>query len=117
MCGIAMNEAFWHALETLVQTSEIVIDRPKGTAHPNYPGLIYPVDYGFLRDTASMDGAGIDVWAGSAGDQIDAVMRIVDLLKRYSEIKIIIGCTEDEISAIYQTHNETAYMKGILIRR
>ncbi len=57
------------------------------------------------------------MWVGSAGEQINAVMCIVDLLKRDSEIKILIGCTEAEISAIYQTHNETAYMKGILIRR
>lgn len=112
-----MNEAFWLALDALVQTSEIVIDRPKGSAHPRYPDLIYQVDYGYLRNTASMDGGGIDVWVGSAGTHIDAVMCIVDLLKRDSEIKILIGCTEKEKSIIYQTHNETEHMKGILIRR
>ena len=40
-----------------------------------------------------------------------------DLMKRDSEIKILIGCTEAEKAVIYQTHNETQYMKGILIRR
>ena len=29
------NEDFWNALDELVNTSEIVIDRPKGSAHPN----------------------------------------------------------------------------------
>ena len=108
---------FWNALDSLVNSSEIIIDRPKGTAHPRYPDLIYKVDYGYLKNTSSMDGAGIDVWVGSGIKQIDAIMCIVDLMKRDSEIKILIGCTEEEKQLIYQTHNETQHMKGIMIRR
>lgn len=111
------NRDFWKALDELAANSEIVIDRPKGTAHPKYPDFIYRVDYGYLKDTASMDGAGIDVWVGSDENKIDAIMCIVDLIKRDSEIKILIGCTEEEKQIIYQTHNETENMKGILIRR
>lgn len=111
------SSEFWKALDNLVANSEIVIDRPKGTVHPKYPDFIYKVDYGYLKDTSSMDGAGIDVWVGSGDKIIDAIMCIVDLMKRDSEIKILIGCTEEEKRIIYQTHNETEYMKGILIRR
>ena len=111
------NNAFWIALDELVSNSEIVIDRPKGSAHPRFPDFIYRVDYGYLKNTASMDGAGIDVWVGSGGKKIDAVMCIVDLMKRDSEIKILIGCTEEEKMEVYRTHNETQFMKGILIRR
>ena len=111
------NNDFWRALDSLVYNSEIVIDRPKGTAHPKYPDFIYKVDYGYLKNTSSMDGAGIDVWIGSGEKKIDAIMCIVDLMKRDSEIKILIGCTEEEKQIVYQTHNETEYMKGILIRR
>ena len=111
------DNRFWRALDALVSKSEIIIDRPKGTAHPKYPDFIYKVNYGYLKDTASMDGAGIDVWVGKNGKNIDAIMCIVDLMKRDSEIKILIGCTEEEKAVIYETHNETQYMKGILIRR
>ena len=111
------HEGFWNALDELVNTSEIVIDRPKGSAHPRFPDFIYRVDYGYLKNTASMDGGGIDVWVGSDGKRIDAVMCIVDLMKRDSEIKILIGCTEEEKMEVYRTHNETQFMKGILIRR
>lgn len=111
------NNDFWRALDSLVDNSEIVIDRPKGTAHPKYPDFIYKVDYGYLKNTSSMDGAGIDVWIGSGEKKIDAIMCIVDLMKRDSEIKILIRCTEEEKQIVYQTHNETEYMKGILIRR
>lgn len=109
---------FWSALDELVSNSEIIIDRPKGTAHPKYPDFIYKADYGYLKNTSSMDGDGIDVWVGTANDKfIDAVMVIVDLLKKDSEIKILVSCTEEEKNIIFRTHNETPYMKGILIRR
>ena len=108
---------FWEALDLLADNSEIVIDRPKGSVHPKYPDFVYKIDYGYLKDTSSMDGGGIDVWVGSGDKKIDAIMCIVDLMKRDSEIKILIGCTEEEKQMIYRTHNETEYMKGILIRR
>jgi inorganic pyrophosphatase len=113
-----INNEFWKALDELVSSSEIVIDRAKGSAHPNYPDFIYRVDYGYLKNTTSMDGGGIDVWVGTdKSKQIDAIMCIVDLKKRDSEIKILIGCTEEEKKIVYQTHNESQYMKGILLQR
>ncbi len=110
-------EDFWKALDELVNNSDIIIDRPKGTAHPKYPNFIYKVDYGYLKETSSMDGAGIDVWVGSGVKKIDAIMCIVDLIKKDSEIKILIGCTEEEKEMVYETHNETPFMKGVLLRR
>lgn len=111
------NCEFWKAIDELVDHSEIVIDRPKGTTHPKYPDFIYQVDYGYLKDTSSMDGAGIDVWVGSGEQKVDAVMCTVDLMKKDSEIKILIGCTEEEKDIVYKTHNETQFMKGVLICR
>ena len=112
-----MNDEFWKAIDELVENADIVIDRPKGTTHSRFPNFVYKVDYGYLKETTSMDGAGIDVWVGTGGKKIDAIMCIVDLMKKDSEIKILIGCTEEEKQIIYQIHNETEYMKGILIRR
>lgn len=113
-----INNDFWSSIDKLVSTSKIVIDRPKGTSHPKFPNFIYKVDYGYLENTSSMDNNGIDVWVGTdEKKQIDAIMCIVDLMKRDSEIKILIGCTEPEKELVYQTHNETKYMKGLLIRR
>ena len=111
------DDAFWKMLDSLVMDSEIVIDGPKGTVHPKYPDFVYEVDYGYLKDTSSMDGAGIDVWVGSGEKRVDAVMCTVDCLKRDSEIKILIGCTEEEKLSVYRAHNETQYMKGIMISR
>lgn len=112
------NEAFWTALEELVKEHEVVIDRPKGSAHPRFPAYIYPLDYGYLKGTSSMDGGGIDVWLGSdPRRQVDAIVCTVDRMKGDSEIKILIGCTEAEKSTVYESHNDSEFMKGLLIRR
>ncbi len=111
------NPAFWTALEQLINDSERVIDRPRGTAHPKFPHLIYPLDYGYLKDSRSMDGEGIDLWQGSGKQGLDAIICTVDLMKRDSEIKLLLNCTEEEKERILHFHNESEYMKGLLVRR
>jgi inorganic pyrophosphatase len=54
-----MKTEFWSRLDELIKSSEIVIDRPKGTPHPKYPDLIFPLDYGYLKGTSGGDGDGI----------------------------------------------------------
>ncbi len=108
---------FWRMLDALAASSELVIDRPKGSAHPRYPDLLYPVDYGYLKDTSSMDAAGIDLWMGTQGTTVNAVICTVDLVKRDSEIKLLMGCSEEEVALVYEFQNESKNMKGILIRR
>jgi len=110
------NSDFWFALDKLVSESKIIIDRPKGSRHPKYPDYIYPLDYGYLENTTSMDGGGIDIWKGTDGDYIDAIVCTVDILKKDSEIKILIGCTEEEKQLVLNVHNGE-YMEGIMIRR
>jgi inorganic pyrophosphatase len=110
--------AFWRSIDSLVAATEIVIDRPKGTHHPRFPAAVYPVDYGYLANTRSMDGGGIDVWVGSAAVlSVEAIVCTVDTLKRDSEIKLLIGCTPEEVQQVYRFHNEAREMKGLLILR
>jgi inorganic pyrophosphatase len=79
--------------------------------------MIYPVDYGYLSDTRSGDGHGIDVWIGSlTGRAISGVICTVDLEKRDAEVKILLGCTRAEQKRILSIHNyEAGYQGGILI--
>lgn len=116
--GIQRADAkFWESLDRLVAEHEIVIDRPKGSAHPRYPSLIYPLDYGYLEGTASMDGDGIDVWLGGLGDKrLDAIVVTIDLWKKDSEIKLLLGCTAEEKRTILAMLNDRM-MSAILIER
>ncbi|HEY94802.1 MAG TPA: inorganic pyrophosphatase [Dehalococcoidia bacterium] len=112
------NEKFWEAVDTLVHESRVLIDRPKGTHHPRFPNMVYPVDYGYLENTTSPDGNGIDVYRGTASfEKVDAIICTIDLMKRDSEIKLLIGCNPEEKNQILAFHNESEYMKGLLVER
>ena len=109
--------SFWEHLDTLVAASAVVIDRPRGTTHPRYPELAYPLDYGYLDSTRSPDGDGIDVWVGSLLEGcVTAVVCTVDLIKRDSEIKVLLGCTPEEARLVLATHN-SGPMAAVLIER
>ena len=112
-----INQGFWQAVDRLIAESEIAIDRPRGSKHPRYD-YVYPIDYGYLQNTSSPDGGGIDLWRGSRGDlRCDGIICTVDLLKRDSEIKLLLGCTEAERETILGSHNSSVYMKGVLVER
>lgn len=109
---------FWDIADGLVADHELIIDRPAGTAHPRFPDIIYPMDYGYLDGTTSVaDGEGIDVWRGSTGTRVTAILAAIDLTRRDTEIKLLIGCTEDEIETIHAFHNQHKMMSAALVRR
>jgi inorganic pyrophosphatase len=98
---------FWDYLDRLVAASQLVIDRPRGSHHPRYPDLIYPVDYGYLDGTTTVDGDDLDVWVGTLSEKsLTALVLTVDLHKRDVEIKLLLGCTEAEQQAILDFHND-----------
>jgi len=116
--SVIQHPDFWQALDKLVAGTKIIIDRPQGTTHPRFPTMIYPLGYGYLEDTTSMDGHGIDVWQGSLVPLlVTAVIGTVDLRKKDSELKILLGCTPQEIETVYRFHNNSEFMKGILVKR
>lgn len=115
---IKNTQDFWAIIDNMIATHKIIIDRPKGSPHPKHPNWIYEVNYGYLEGTTSNDGEGIDVWVGTSENQsANAIICIVDNWHYDSEIKILIGCTEEEIKSIYKRHNQYDSMKGILIMR
>lgn len=67
---------------------------------------------------ASTYGAGIDVWRGSdASRGLCALAVTVDLLKRDSEIKLLLDCTEDDVRAVMAFLGDSDFMKAMLVRR
>ena len=105
---------FWRSLTQLVITNSIIVDRPKGSSHPWYPTVIYPLDYGYLENTTSSDGGGIDVWVGSLNTVMDkngtktltGILCTFDTLKRDAEIKLLIECSAEDIQVIRDFHKE-----------
>jgi inorganic pyrophosphatase len=108
------DTAFWHGMTELLMTNTLIIDRPKGSVHPRYPQVIYPLDYGYLENTSSSDGSGIDIWLGSlnkvtddeATKRLTGILCTFDTLKRDAEIKLLIGCDETDIQMIRDFHKD-----------
>ena len=109
---------FWTRFDSLLASNEIVIDRPQGTTHPRYPEVVYPLDYGYLKGTSGGDGNEIDVWRGSMADpRLVGIVCTVDTLKGDAEVKLFVGCTNDEVEAVDTFHNDNDYMSGIVVMR
>jgi|SRR4026209_300444 len=87
----------------LAANNAIIIDRPKASRHPRYPEVIHPLDYRYLEGTMSAEGNGIDVWHGSLNTMdimLTGILCTFDILKRDAEIKLLIGCTDEDVQII-----------------
>ena len=108
------DTSFWQSLSRLLNTNSLIIDRPTGSTHPRYPDMIYPLDYGYLDNTTSSDGGGIDVWLGSLNTLMNedglktltGILCTFDTLKRDAEIKLLIACNTEDIQTIRDFHKE-----------
>ncbi|QBJ95693.1 inorganic pyrophosphatase [Rhodococcus sp. ABRD24] len=111
-------DSFFAALDQLVRRVPLRIDRPRGAAHQRFPEVIYPVDYGHLEDIGASDGEGVDVFRGSAaGAGIVGIALTADLTKRDVEVKVLLDCSEDEISLIEHLLHERLRLNASIIRR
>ena len=96
-----LGRAFWDEMASLIVSRPIVIDQPQGSVHPRNPDLIYPLNYGYLEGTLAADGDGIDVWIGSQGkNALSGILCTYDTLERDAEIKLLLGCTQDDVQEI-----------------
>lgn len=118
MQEIENNALFWQKVDTLVLSSTVKIEYPKGSKHKQYPNLIYPVDYCTLSDTTDPMGDQIHLYKGTnKTKRVDALVISVDILKKDCVVKLLMGCDEAETLAIMQFLNQTDFQKAVLIRR
>jgi inorganic pyrophosphatase len=109
---------FWTRLDQILESHEIIIDRPKGSRHPKNPEIVYPFDYGYSKGTSTKDGNEIDVCRGTlAENRLVGIICTVDTLKEDTEVKLLVGCTEAEIGLVDRFFNGGEFMSGIVIRR
>jgi len=112
-----MDQEFWDYLDRLLAACPVVIDRPKASAHPRYPQVMYPLDYGYLEGSTTVDGGGVDVWVGALPERaLTALVISVDLQKRDAEVKLLLGCDEDDYQSILAFHNANSF-RAMLVRR
>jgi inorganic pyrophosphatase len=102
--GLALDvlptAAEWTAWEELGEWLDIVIDRAAGTSHPSYPDMVYPCDYGHVRETEAPDGAEIDVFRARSGGGLVGVIALVHRPSGVSDAKLRVGPTRSEAEGL-----------------
>lgn len=111
------NAFFWQKIDTLVLSSDFVLTQDVDSEHSRYPNLVYPVQYGYLKNDESSDFK-ISVYRGTkVNKKVDAIAICVDILKKDFGIKLLLGCNEKEEEEILEFLNQTDFQKSVLIRR
>jgi len=96
-------------MQALLAEAQVIVDRPRGRAHPRYPELVYPLDYGYLENTTAGDGDGIDVWIGIPGSRkLTGILCTFDTVKRDAEVKLLAGCSAQDVATILH-FNDSLY--------
>ncbi len=112
------NALFWQKVDTLVLSSSMKIDRPKGTSHYKYSNLVYPVDYGYLSDSMATESSLIDIyWGESRSNDVNGIVISADILKKDCVVKLLVGCTDQEMLDVLEFLNQTDFQKAILVKR
>lgn len=112
------NAYFWQKLDTLILSLDYNMKRVKGDVHPEYPNLVYPIEYGYLVDPDHDHRVVTKLFKGSMGmRRCDAIIVGVDILQKGMDIKCLVGCTDHEQVQILEFLNQTAFQKTVLIRR
>ncbi len=110
------NAYFWQKVDTVFLSSHVNIIRHKGETHPQFKNLVYPTEYGHLEETGNGDP--ISVYMGTKNhSEITGLVIAADILQKTIDVKILVGCTEDEENEVLHFLNQTDFQKTVLIRR
>ncbi|MFV0379936.1 MAG: Inorganic pyrophosphatase [Anaerorhabdus sp.] len=114
---IRNNAFFWQKIDTLIFSNDLYIHRPKGDHHPEYKNLVYPVDYGYLKETQTSQESLFMFKGTSLGLGCNGVIVAADILKKEVSVKFLVDCSEEEETSILEFLNQTEYQKAVLIHR
>jgi len=108
----------WAHWDRCIEQRGVTLDRPFGTAHPNHPSVVYPLDYGFLPGTTGPDGEPVDVFLGTGTQGLVGLLLTTDHRQGDRDVKLLVDCTPPEI---YTAHGFINYdrrlLEGVLVLR
>ncbi len=109
---------FWQKLDTLYLSSGYQLVKRKGEVHDKFKNLVYPLDYGRVDDLSGSGSKGNAVYLGSLNrNKVSGLIIAVDILAKELDVKVLAGCTDEEIESVLRYLNQTDFQKTVLIRR
>ena len=89
-------------LESMIgQTITVYIDRPIGFVHPNHSDIVYPINYGYIKEITAVDGDYQDVYVLGEDNRIDYCSgKIYAVIERENDIedKLIVTIDDKDYS-------------------
>ncbi len=108
----------WDAWARCIEARGITIDRPAHSPHPQYPSVIYPMDYGFIPHTVGTDGEPVDVFVGSGTTGLVGLLLTTDHRRGDREGKLLYDCTPAEVYTAHGFINfDRSLLEGVLVLR
>jgi inorganic pyrophosphatase len=109
--GVAREHLSWTNWAQCIEARGVTLDRPAHSAHPEYPSVIYPLDYGFIPGTTGPDGEPVDVFVGSGTQGLVGALLTTDHRRPGRDLKLLLDCTPPEI---YTAHGFINYDRTLL---
>ncbi len=73
-------------LSIIGKTIKVMVDRPKGSRHPKYKDMIYPINYGYVEGVFSGDGEEQDVYILGVDHPISSFEgEVIAIIKRLDD--------------------------------
>lgn len=111
------------AMQTLIgKTVRGIIDRPIGSRHPQFPDMVYPINYGYIEGVIAGDGEEQDAYVFGTDKPIDTFEgKVIAVYHRLNDVedKWIVSLdgsnySDDEILRSIKFQEQ--YYEGELIR-
>ncbi len=111
------------AVQTIIgKTVRGIIDRPIGSRHPQFPDMVYPINYGYIEGVIAGDGEEQDAYVLGTDKPIDTFEgKVIAVYHRFNdeEDKWIVSLdgsnySDDEILRFIKFQEQ--YYEGKLIR-
>jgi inorganic pyrophosphatase len=115
---LAAQHFGWEAWEEVIERNGITIERPRRSQHPQFPEIIYPIDYGYVNGTIGPDGVEVDVFVGTAANGLVGVILTDDHRRGDREVKLLYHCLPEEVYLVNGFINfNPQLMQGVLVMR
>ena len=109
--------------EIIVKTVKGKIDRPIGSHHPDYPDMVYPINYGYVEGVYAKDGEEQDVYLLGTNEPVESFEgKVIAIYHRLNDIedKWIVSLDGRDYSdkeILEAIRFQEQYFKGELLRK